>query len=77
MSLRILYSPQNLAELFQVELSYIRTWTQIGILPSVEGRSPICYDKKDIDEWLAAGKLEKYRPMTYHHRKGFWSKPPK
>lgn len=77
MAIRILYNARNLQELFKVELSYIRLWTQIGILPCVEGSSPIQYDKDEIDKWLAEGKLEKYRPTTYYHRKGIYLKPPK
>ena len=77
MTYRIILSMENLRDLFQVELQHIRMWTRLGILPSIEGRSPISYDKAVVDKWLADGNLEKHRPITYYHRKGIYGKPPK
>ncbi len=77
MSHRIVLSAENLQEMFRVEIKHIKMWTRLGFLPSIEGRSPIGYDKREIDQWVADGHLDKHRPLAYHHRKGVWSKPPK
>ncbi len=70
--MRILYSIENLVELFQVEPKTIKMWTRLGILPCLEGYSPRRYDKKDVDEWIADGQLEKHRPVEYFHAKGVY-----
>ena len=56
--MRIFYSPENLAELFSVELEQIQRWTQKKVIPVVKGCKPPLYDKEDIDNWLASGGLE-------------------
>lgn len=75
--MRILYSIENLRDLFQMELKDLKNLTRLGLLPSVEGMSPRRYDKVDIDAWLADGGLEKHKPVEYYHRKGVYEKPAK
>ena len=72
MRMRILYSLENLVEIFRVEPKTIKLWTRLGIVPSLDGYSPRCYDKKEIDGWIDSGQLEKHRPREYHHMKGVY-----
>jgi hypothetical protein len=64
-AMQILYSPENLEELFSVDLKTIKLWTRLGILPVLEGHRPTAYDKKDIDVWVAAGGLERHKTRKY------------
>lgn len=76
MTFRILYSVSNLVELFKVDAKQIKLWARLGTLPSLDGYRPLSFDKVEIDEWLAAGNLEKYRPeppeVEHNHEKGFY-----
>lgn len=45
--------------------------SRLGIIPSLD-RTPLRYDKKEIDVWVASGKLELHRPAEYHHPRGVW-----
>ena len=60
-------------ELFGVEEVYIKRWRRLGILPSLDG-PPIRFDKKEIDQWLAEGNLERHRPhvVRAERTKGIW-----
>lgn len=69
---RILYSVDNLVELFQVDAKTIKMWGRLGILPSLDGYSPKAYDAEVITAWVEAGLLEKHRPHEYHHEKGVY-----
>ncbi len=72
MSCRIILTSKNLQELFRVKEVIIKRWTRLGILPCIEGRSPIRYNKKEIDAWVESGQLDKHRPQEYHHLKGVY-----
>ena len=73
MPVRILYSQQNLAEVLKIELKHVKMLTRLGVIPSLEGYSPIRYCKAEIDEWVASGNLELHRPsIGYHHTKGIY-----
>lgn len=71
-TLRILYSPENLSELFSVDLKTIKLWTRLGILPVVEGYKPTAYDQKDIDLWIAGGGLERHKTRKERGVKGIY-----
>ena len=75
MPIQILYSVENLQELFQIDIKHLKQLTRLGLLPKVEGTSPIRYDKKVIDQWVADGNLEKHRSVTGMRGKGIWEMP--
>ena len=72
MQLRILYSAENLVELFQYDIKTIKNLTRLGIIPSLDGYRPVRYDARAITEWMESGKLEQHRPHIYHHTKGVY-----
>jgi phage terminase Nu1 subunit (DNA packaging protein) len=71
-TLRILYSPENLSELFSVDLKTIKLWTRLGILPVAAGHKPTAYDQKDIDRWIAEGGLERHKTRKDRGAVGFY-----
>lgn len=69
----ILYTVENLVELFGVDEKHIRGWSKSGVLP-VHNSSPLRYDKTKIDEWVTAGNLDRHRPNVVRAEKikGVW-----
>jgi len=47
------YTPQELANLLNVKISTIYSWTHIGFLPTTKIGKLIRFRKKTIEEWLA------------------------
>ncbi len=71
MFVRILYTRENLVELFEVDSATVKRWTLLGILPSLDC-SPVRYDKKAIDLWVQEGKLDLHRPKAPRVSKGIY-----
>ena len=72
--MRILLDAKAVAEMFDVELKYVRLWTRLGILP-VKSGPPYVYDHDVMCSWIVEGKLEKHRPIPkteFKHEEGFW-----
>lgn len=69
--MQILYTLENLVELFRMEPKVIRQLTRLGVLPSLD-KKPVRYDKEEIDKWVKAGNLEKHRQGFRHHPRGVW-----
>lgn len=70
--MRILYTIDNLIELFEVPGTIVKQWVKHGDLtPTSKG--PLRFSKKYIDEFVNDGKLELLRPVPVGTRKGVWS----
>ena len=70
MSMRIIYSVDNLSRLYSIDKKAVKHLTKLGLIPKIEGRSPIGYDKEEIDAWVASGCLDRLRNLANRKRKG-------
>lgn len=72
--MRVLYTVDNLVELFQVEERVIRQWVREELIPVVQ-HSPLRFDRIEIDGWIKDGNLDRYRFDTVRaeNMKGVWT----
>ena len=57
--LRNLLNAQELAEYLEVDLNSIMEWANSGRLPGSKDQEGWKFERKAIDSWVAAGKIEK------------------
>jgi len=71
--MKILYDVNNIAELLGIKKSDARLLAELGIIPSLD-QSPLRFDKREIEEWLASGQWEKHkhRYVERQRGKGLW-----
>ena len=77
MSIRIIYSVENMALLLKTDRKAIKHLTKLGMIPRIEGRTPMSYDKEEIDAWIADGSLDRLRNSLTRRRKGRYGVAPK
>lgn len=56
----VYYTVEQLREALSATAAQIRLLARLGILPSVSGRTPYIFIKKDIDKWVEEGNVDKY-----------------
>lgn len=72
--MRVLYTIENLVELFEVEERLIRQWVREELIP-VAQRAPLRFDRIEINNWIREGNLDRYRFDTVRSEamKGVWT----
>ena len=70
--MQILYSIDNLSELWDIPTKHLKNLARLGLLPCIEGKRPLTFDKREIDAWVAGGGLEKHRPVVERKHKGVY-----
>ena len=71
--MRILYDAENIAELLGIKKSDVRLLAKLGIIPSLD-QTPLRFDRKEIEAWLAKGEWEKHKDRYVERTrgKGLW-----
>ena len=69
--MRILYTVENVAEVFGLTVKLIKLWEKEGLLEATSKR-PLRFVKGYIDKFVNDGKLEKHRPKPIGMKKGLW-----
>lgn len=67
--MRILYDVDNISKLLGIKKSDVRFLANLGVIPSLD-QTPLRFDKREIEEWLASGKWDVHKDRYTERERG-------